>query len=440
MKVQMAARFLVVWSVCVAAVIGLAAVAPVAGSDAGDGASARRALLVGINEYDPSYGPGPLPSCVNDALGVRSTVMLADPDRRWSDNGIQVLTNSSATAGAIRAALQSLASGSRAGDLVLYAHSSHGGQYSGTSVYLCAYDQDYSAVQLGQDLALFDGGVTVIVLVDACHSGGLFKQADGWPFAEMAMRSCIETKAKQYISKGLAAPKDLGNNIAFMTSCDYSQTCWAGDPYSLYIGTVITGCLDRAVDANRDGLYQFSELHAYAARLASEQNPNQTAQQFHEAVLTSTVARSVGALDIVSSPLAGDFDGDRIADPAVYQAATGTWLLKLSTSGYQTLPLAGFLGETGYTALAADFDGDAKADPVVYQAATGTWLLKLSSSGYEVMPLDGFLGGTGFAALAGDFDGDAKADPAVADLFSGDWKIRLSGSNYALVELSGFLR
>ena len=261
-----------------------------------DAQGTHRALLVGIDNYAPEYGPSPLPSCVNDAMGVRNTMLLADPGQRWSASSIQVLTNTLATCGAIRTALQSLAAVSQPGDLVLYAHSSHGGQYSGTSVFLCAYDQDYSAVSLGQDLALFNSGVTVIVLVDACYSGGLFKQEDGWPFSEMAMQSYTEAKTKQYQSKGLGVPKDLGNNIAFMTACDYSQTSLAGDPYSLYIGAVITGCLEPALDVNRDGLYQFSELHAYAAQYATQQNPNQTAQQFNGAVLTSMVARSVSTV------------------------------------------------------------------------------------------------------------------------------------------------
>jgi hypothetical protein len=49
-----------------------------------DAQGSRRALLVGINEYDPDYGQGFLPSCINDALGVRDTIMLADPGQRWS--------------------------------------------------------------------------------------------------------------------------------------------------------------------------------------------------------------------------------------------------------------------------------------------------------------------------------------------------------------------
>ena len=302
MKMKMVVAGMVLGLFVVSGIVSSAAQAP--GNELGGGASlgdrvraasgTHRALLVGINEYDPAYGASPLGSCVNDVMGVRNMILLADPAQRWSASRIQLLTNNLATSQAIRSAWQSLATASQPGDLVLYAHSSHGGQYSGTSVYLCAYDQDYSAVSLGQDLAQINPGVTVVVLVDACHSGGLYKQNSGWPFAEMTLQSYRETQAQKYRAKGLAVPKDLGNNIAFMTACTYAQTCLSGSPYSLYIGSVITGCLDPAVDTNHDGLYQFSELHAYAAQIATQQNPNQTAQQFHETVLTSSAARSVG--------------------------------------------------------------------------------------------------------------------------------------------------
>jgi len=389
-----------------------------------DAQGTRRALLVGINEYDPAYCPTPLPSCVNDALGVRDTVLLADPGQRWSASLIQVLTNSFATCGAIRSALQTMAASSQPGDLALYAHSSHGGQYSGTSVYLCSYNQDYSAVNLGQDLSLFNSGVTVIVLVDACHSGGLFKQKDGWPFIEMTMQSYMESKTKQYQSKGLAVPKDLGNNIAFMTACDYSQTCWAGDPYSLYIGTVITGCLDSAVDANRDGLFQFSELHTYAAQLATQKNPNQTAQQFHETILTSMVARTVSS-SISTNRIEGDFDCDGHADP--YTTVNSLWYIWFSGSGYQLCGGPWDFGVAG-TRVAADFDGDRKADPVMV-SASGGWYIWFSGAGYQLCggPWDFGVAGK---PVAGDFDGDHKADPAM--VVNSLWYIWFSGAGYQL--------
>jgi len=158
--------------------------------------------------------------------------------------------------------------------------------------------------------------------------------------------------------------------------------------------------------------------------------------------------------------LAADFDGDGLADPALYQDSTGNWQTKLSTGNYTLIDLVGFFGGTGWTAMAADFDGDGLADPAVYlpavpsaqpmqagQSATtsagagqgGGWQIKLSGSGYTTLNLPAFLGGTGWTALAADFDGDGLADPAVYQSASGGWQIKLSGSGYTTLNLPAFL-
>jgi len=138
--------------------------------------------------------------------------------------------------------------------------------------------------------------------------------------------------------------------------------------------------------------------------------------------------------------LAADFDGDGLGDPAVYQAATGRWQIKLSGGGaYATaLNLPAFMGGVGYAALAADFDGDGLADPAVYQAATGNWLIKLSGGGdyATTLNLPAFMGGVGYAALAADFDGDGLADPAVYQTVTGVWQIRLSSGGHAITSVT----
>lgn len=137
--------------------------------------------------------------------------------------------------------------------------------------------------------------------------------------------------------------------------------------------------------------------------------------------------------------IAADFDGDRYADPALYNT-NGTWQVKLSTAGYQTITAEGLLGFAGWTAVAADFDGDGKVDPAIYRAETGLWIVILSSSNYGVAIIDPwFLGGAGYIGMGADFDGNGYADPAAADTSAGNWKIRLSSGNYILVDLPNFL-
>jgi len=138
-----------------------------------------------------------------------------------------------------------------------------------------------------------------------------------------------------------------------------------------------------------------------------------------------------------SSALAADFDGDRLADPAVYNT-NGNWKIKLSSGSYTLLPLTGFLGGSGYTALAADFDGDAKADPAIYNADLELWAVKLSSINYMAPTVLTGFGGSGWQALAGDFDGDRLADPALYNT-NGTWKVKLSTAGYQTIRSTDLL-
>ena len=113
--------------------------------------------------------------------------------------------------------------------------------------------------------------------------------------------------------------------------------------------------------------------------------------------------------------------------------------MKLSTAGYATFTRSGLLGWEDWTAIAADFDGDAKADPAIYKASSGSWIVMLSRSNYAVAVIDpGFLGGWGYAGLAADYDGDRYADIAVCDPLTGHWKIKLSSGSYSLIDLPDF--
>lgn len=136
----------------------------------------------------------------------------------------------------------------------------------------------------------------------------------------------------------------------------------------------------------------------------------------------------------VSAVFPSDFDGDGMADPAVYDSLAGTWRIKLSASGYTPMTISAY-GGNNYTALAADFDGDRKADPVVCDAIQGNWLIKLSASQYAQVPLSTF-GASNWPVLAADFDGDGMADPAFYQRDSNAvWSVRLSGSGYDFFSL-----
>ncbi len=124
------------------------------------------------------------------------------------------------------------------------------------------------------------------------------------------------------------------------------------------------------------------------------------------------------------APMAGDFDGDGLADPAVMDEA-GNCFVWLSGSGYaRSGPFA--LGAGGLPA-AGDYDGDGRADPGIVDAGGG-WHVWFSRSGYA--PGGPYNLGIQGMPAAGDYDGDGRADPAVVDE-AGGWHVWSSGSGYA---------
>ncbi len=148
-----------------------------------------------------------------------------------------------------------------------------------------------------------------------------------------------------------------------------------------------------------------------------------------------------GLTPAVPSGAGADYDGDRRADPALYDEASGTWRIKLSAAGYaQAATTLNGLGGPGRAAVDADYDGDRLADPAVYREQTGGWSFLLSSSGYAAaVALPQPLGGPGFSGMPADYDGDGRADPCVVDRARGDWAVLLSSAQYARLDLPRLL-
>ncbi len=380
----------------------------------------RRALMVGIDNYSLSYGYPALNTCTNDAIGMRDTVLLDDPSNRWVSANITTLTDVQATKSTIRSTLNSLASSSGAGDLVVYYQSSHGGK-TGTNTFLCAYDASYTASDLASDLTLFHADATVIVVVDACYSAGLFKNAlmPEWPFAEQVMSEFYRIKQAQLKSQGLAIPKALGQNIAFMTSSDSDEVSWTSDYYSLYTKYLIRACSVSSVDVNNDNEYEFMELQNYASNM-TVQVQSQHAQTYHSSLLSATVARGVSSGVITKGVgVDNDYDGDGASDLAVYNETTGNWYIWSIQNGQVAWGLT--LGGSGFMPVTGDYDGDGIADPAVYHENLGQWYIYSLQNGWILWA--GSWGGAGFTPVAGDYSGDGIADLALYSKASGYWYV-----------------
>ena len=108
------------------------------------------------------------------------------------------------------------------------------------------------------------------------------------------------------------------------------------------------------------------------------------------------------------TPVVGDFDGDGKADPGIWRASQGVWIIPLSSSNYTSFIFTQW-GQLGDIPVIADFDGDGKADIAFYR--DGLWGILQSSHSYSTgSPLFFSWGGAGLQPIVGDFDGDGIAD------------------------------
>ncbi len=152
-------------------------------------------------------------------------------------------------------------------------------------------------------------------------------------------------------------------------------------------------------------------------------------------------------------PITGDFDGDGKADFGCYDAAgiyaggrwlaePGSWYLMQSRDGFRTETF----GYSGTVPVAGDFDGDGVADFGCYDAAgffaggrwladPGSWYLMQSRAGFRTETFG--YGGT--VPVVGDYDGDGVADFGCYDA-AGIPGTAASGSWYIMQSRDGFRR
>lgn len=144
---------------------------------------ARKALLVGINDYAPVGAGGPdLRGCVNDVRDM-ATTLNALGIVRATPGTMQILTDARATRAAILQGFQWLVRGAKKGDVLIFYYSGHGSyvaDVSGDEVdrrdeTICPHDFATAGMIKDDDLrSMLRGlavGVNLDVILDSCHSG-----------------------------------------------------------------------------------------------------------------------------------------------------------------------------------------------------------------------------------------------------------------------------
>lgn len=126
-------------------------------------------------------------------------------------------------------------------------------------------------------------------------------------------------------------------------------------------------------------------------------------------------------------PVPGDYDGDRRTDFAVFRPSTQSWFIVYSGTGVQggaSFGLGGDLPAPG------DFDGDGRWDPGVYRPSQSSYFYLRSTDGVTATVPN--VGGTGDVPVPCDYDGDGKFDIAVFRPTTGVWTV-INSSNSAIV-------
>ncbi|MDD5483760.1 MAG: GDSL-type esterase/lipase family protein [Kiritimatiellae bacterium] len=123
-----------------------------------------------------------------------------------------------------------------------------------------------------------------------------------------------------------------------------------------------------------------------------------------------------------------DYDGDSLADPAIYSENDARMLFTRSSEDYRAYAFN--LGGPGAMIAPGDYDGDGKADPAVYWKTNGLWQIPLSDQNYAI--ITDILGGAGYLPVPADYDGDGKTDISVFKRSSGHWQALFSGTGELL--------
>ena len=272
------------------------------------------ALSIGVNNYKNDRQQK-LGGCVADAEDVLSACTNSTKGL-WSPDNCQCRCDADAAKSDVRAQFKAIAAQAQSGDTVLYYQSSHGGDDC-----ICLYDDEYSADELASDLMEFRSGVRVVVVLDTCHSGSMFKDGSGtlpesgpWAFAA-SVEAYMDEMRSGVLTKGAKAAAASGPSVGWVTACDDDQLSIEFKGRGWFTKPFVAAWKADATDANHDGYNDFKEAFNIAAPQAI--NAVRAPQTFNESLL-----RSVAAFEVAYHPPASD---EWLEEYKEVRLSTGTW-------------------------------------------------------------------------------------------------------------------
>ena len=290
-------------------------------------------FFVGVEEYKDDYASY-CSGCETDAERMYDAFISLG---NCTEATAKMLCTEEASKTAIRSKLAELAGKAVSGDVVIYTHSSHGGvvrEPNGTPTtrtsILC-YDEEYEDAELAEDLDKFKAGVRVIVILDTCHSAGMFdrrgagaRQKESVPrVSASAFAARVQSLLKARKSTRKTDRRDEyagGAQVGFLAAANYYRYSLGNSDGGAFTSALLEGWENGGADdeGDNDDQTNFYELFCYAARRATgnfefrnhfdETDP----QCFNEAVLLSTLADKSESADDDVNPLTVTFDGTQV--------------------------------------------------------------------------------------------------------------------------------
>ena len=191
-------------------------------------------ISFGLNQINPKYygTDGKLSGCIND---INDVSQWFKPDEWY------YCENNEATTTAFINTMNYAANKAQAGDIVLVNYSGHGTQVlnkdakekDGIDEGFCFYDKILLDKTFSNLVAQFKEGVKVIALIDACHSGGLSREAID-PNLYKIKRLVLPYRTREVIKLNPIKCSYLG-----LLACGEDQSAMDGEKNGLFTETML---------------------------------------------------------------------------------------------------------------------------------------------------------------------------------------------------------
>jgi hypothetical protein len=126
-------------------------------------------------------------------------------------------------------------------------------------------------------------------------------------------------------------------------------------------------------------------------------------------------ARKVVFGGATDTPLVGDWDGDGVSDQGVRVGGSSTYVLRTGDGSTTTLDY----GSASDRGVAGDWDGDGRSEIGMWRASDATFSLRGSDGSTRTVRL----GSVGSLPVTGDWNGDGRTDVGVYS--SGSWTLQV---------------